>query len=223
MIRMRLDLARAKPRALRVGWPPGLLIVALFCVGLLGAGCNVLPVTPTSGLTQRDALDAFTLEGRFSLRHGDKNYSGRLSWRHDGANNALNNKLLLASPFGQGIAEITTGANGARLTMADGKTHAAADVETLTQQLLGYALPLAQLTDWIRGRGADATFAGLAGRDAYGRPLRLRHDNWRVSYEYDNDDAQALPARLFAENADGMELRLRIDEWSSLDGPGRDP
>ena len=49
---------------------------------------------------------------------------------------------------------------------------------------------------------------------AGGRPLRLLSADWRIDYEYDSDDAQALPARLFAQRADGAELRLRIDEWS---------
>jgi outer membrane lipoprotein LolB len=183
-------------------------VAILFCVFFLG-GCAGLLSCPESASPSRDTLTAFSLEGRFSLRCEDKNYSGRLSWRHSG----MNNELLLASPFGQGMAEVMTSENGARLTTADGKAYSAIDAETLTNQVLGYTLPLARLTDWVRGRGAAT---GAAELDAHGRLLRLRHEDWSVEYGYDNDDPQAPPSRIFAERVGGFELRLRIDEWTRL-------
>ena len=188
-----------------------LLAVALLSA-LLG-GCAVLSSSPS--VTRSDALDDFSLEGRFALRYEDKNYSGRLSWRHA----AAGDELLLASPFGQGLAQITTSARGAQLTMSDGQVYAAADSESLTRQVLGYPLPLARLTDWVRGRGA----AGVFELDGHGRPLRLRQDDWRIDYEYDSDDAQTLPSRLVALRDDGLELRLRIDEWAVPPPPEGSP
>ena len=176
---------------------------------VLISGCASLPSSPPSPPPAREALDAFSLEGRFSLRHENKNYSGKLSWRHQGADNTL----LLSSPFGQGMAEIATSENGAQLTTSDGKLYTAADTETLTQQVLGYPLPLTQLTDWVRGRD-DAP--GLSERDAFGRPLRLSHQDWRIEYGYEGDDPAAAPSRIFAERTGGLELRLKIDEWTSL-------
>jgi outer membrane lipoprotein LolB len=190
----------------------GGLLAAVVCAVLLAA-CAALPAPPAATSAARAVPSAFALEGRFSLRHEERNYSGHLSWRHAG----VNNEVLLSSPFGQGIAQVTTGDSGARLTTSDGRVFAAADAETLTQQVLGYPLPLAALSDWVRGRGAAA---GSAELDAYGRTLRLRHDGWRIDYAYDGDDPQALPARLFAERAGGLELRLRIDEWN--DDPPND-
>lgn len=182
--------------------------LAAAAVALLLAGCATVPEGGTT--VARDGLDDFAIEGRFSLRHEDKNYSGRLSWRHQGTSD----EVLLASPFGQGIAQITTGDAGAQLVTNDGKTYAAATSELLTRQVLGYPLPLAQLADWVRGRAALAFET-----DTQGRPLRLRDDAWRIDYEYDSDDAQALPSRLVAQRSDGVELRLRIDEWTALPTP----
>ena len=176
----------------------------LFLCVLLLCACSTLPSSP-----QRDTLDAFSLEGRFSLRHEDKSYSGRLSWKHAGANN----ELLLASPFGQGMADITTSENGAQLTTSDGKVYSAVDAETLIGQVLGYPLPLAQLTDWVRGR---STTAGDIEVDQHGRLLRLRQQDWRIDYDYESDDPQAPPSRIIAERIGGTELRLRIEEWNNL-------
>jgi outer membrane lipoprotein LolB len=186
--------------AIRIGW--------LLLFSVLLASCAGLAPAPRTEVPGRDALDNFALEGRFSLRYEDKSYSGRLSWRHD----SIRNELLLASPFGQGMAEISTDEGGARLTTSDGKLYSAPSVEELTSQVLGYPLPLAQLTDWIRGRAT----AGTRDTDGFGRLLRLRHEGWVVDFAYAADGPGEAPTRIIAERAGGFELRLRIDEWNSL-------
>lgn len=186
--------------AIRFGW-------LLLCSVLL-AGCAGLSPSPRVETPGRDALDNFALEGRFSLRHEDKSYSGRLSWKHEGSRN----ELLLASPFGQGMAEISTDEGGARLTTSDGKLFSASTVEELTTQVLGYPLPLAQLTDWIRGRAT----AGTRDTDSFGRLQRLRHEGWVIDFAYAADGGGEPPNRIIAERAGGFEIRLRIDEWNSL-------
>lgn len=200
------------------GWR-GVSRMVVLVFALLLAGCAATLPRPDGARLSGDQLDAFSLEGRFSLRQDERNHSGRLSWKHSGAGD----ELLLASPFGQGIAEIVVNADTATLTTNDGKTYSAADVPTLTEQILGYRLPLALLTDWVRGRNADAE---VVERDAHGRALRLRHEDWRIEYGYDGDDPQAPPGRLFAERAGALgtfELRLRIDEWSTLKTPESQP
>lgn len=192
------------------------LRAAILSGALLLAGCAGMAPVPVSNLSARDAMETFSLEGRFSLRQEEKNHSGRMSWRHA----ATGDELLLASPFGQGVAEISVGRNGATLTTSDGRAYAAADAQALTEQVLGYSLPLALLADWVRGRSLPEQ---VAERDALGRPLRLRHEDWFIEYGYDSDDPQALPGRLFAERVGAFELRLKIDEWNGLEQGGRKP
>lgn len=187
-------------------------------LGLLGlSACTSLQPSASGTLSmQRDRLQSFSIEARFSLRHEEKSYTGRLSWRHAGSQD----DLLLASPFGQGMARIASDANGVRLTASDGSLHQATDTETLTKQVLGFPLPLKNLADWVRGRRSDA---GFEAQDAFGRPLRVRRDGWQIDYEYDSDDPQALPGRLFIEREGVLELRLRIDEWNALRDEGARP
>ena len=194
--------------ARRSGWR---LLGALFVVLCLSACASLSPSTENGLLPQRNQLQSFALEGRFSLRHEDKSYTGRLSWRHVGEQD----ELLLASPFGQGMAEIVSDAAGVRLMTSDGKSYVASDAEVLTQQILGYPLPLNRLLDWVRGRSPASD---LEASDSLGRPLRLRQHAWRIDYEYDSDDPQALPGRLFVQHEGVLELRLRIDEWRALNG-----
>ncbi|MDR1934201.1 MAG: lipoprotein insertase outer membrane protein LolB [Candidatus Accumulibacter sp.] len=157
----------------------------------------------------RGALEAFLLEARFSVRQDEQHHSGRLTWRHT----AGGDELLLASPFGQGLAEIVAADGRATLTTSDGQVFAASDVPSLSERVLGYRLPLDHLADWVRGRAADAE---VLARDAPGRPLRLRFEDWRIEYAYDGDDPAALPVLLVAGRCEGFELRLRIDQWSAL-------
>ena len=184
-------------------------IVIVVFASLL-AGCAALPTSaPGPAALSRNALDDFVIEGRFSLRQDEQSHSGRLRWKHAGRSD----EDLLASPFGQGVAEIVADARSALLTTSDGKTYSAMDAESLTEQVLGYRLPLSLLADWVRGRLAPES---IAERDALGRPIAMRHEDWRVDYEYDSDAPDALPGRLFAERIGVFELRLRIDEWTRL-------
>ena len=184
-------------------------IVIVVSASLL-AGCAALPTTaPDAAALSRHALDDFMIEGRFSVRQDEQNHSGRLRWKHAGGSD----EVLLASPFGQGVAEIVADARSATLTTSDGKMYSAADTESLTEQVLGYRLPLSLLADWVRGRLVPER---IAERDALGRPVAMRHEDWRVAYEYDSDAPDALPGRLFAERIGVFELRLRIDEWTRL-------
>ncbi len=181
----------------------GLLVAALAL-----AACGGQPLRPPQPPTtlQRDQLHDFVLVGRFALRQAAQSYAGRIEWHHGGEGD----RLLLASPFGQGMAEIVGDASGARLRRSDGSEETAASSDELLQTVLGQPIGLDRLLTWLRGNHAgDARIE----RDALGRPLRLQHEDWRIAYEYDDDTPQALPGRIFVERADGFVLRLRIDEW----------
>lgn len=193
----------------------GVAYVALLTLLLMLGGCTLLvpspPPTPQAAAT-RAVRQAFSLDARFSLRSEGKSYSGKLSWQHDGANNVL----LLSSPLGQGMAEIRTDVAGARLTTSDGKAYVAKDVEALTRQVLGYTLPVTQLTEWVQGANGD----DVLRHDEGGRPLERRQAAWHVGYTYGGDDPAALPMLVEVEQTGGIELRLRVDEWGGGEAVG---
>jgi len=184
---------------------------AVLLLALIGlAACASAPPSgEQASPVRRDELHAFSLAGRFSLRHEGQSYTGRLDWRHADDSD----ELLLSSPLGQAMAEIVSHPDGARLHHGDGKTQTAASADELLQAVLGYPLPLDKLADWVRARSPQG---GTMTVDALGRPLRLQDEDWRIAYEYDNDEAQALPGRLFVERETLLELRLRIDQWLPL-------
>jgi outer membrane lipoprotein LolB len=151
---------------------------------LLLAGC----AAPGYLLPAQDVQ--FELSGRIAVRYRDDAGSGNISWRHA----ASTDELLLTSPLGQGIARITRNGEEIALLMQDGKEHKASDAEALTEQVLGFRVPLAGLADWVRGRPAP----------------ELEARGWKV--EYQGYDAERRPTRLRITYP-GIELRLAISEW----------
>lgn len=178
--------------------------------GLLLAGCASVPPT-VSGLPARGEVRDFGIEARFALRltrpyEAPQSASGRLSWQHaDGSD-----RILVADPLGQGIAEIERTAAGAELRTGDGKVRRADDAAALLREATGYPLPLGELPAWLLGRPSAS---GLLTTDAAGRPLRLSDAGWQIEYGYESDAAGALPSRLTLRRGDDIEVRLRIEEW----------
>lgn len=173
--------------------PRVLLSLALF---LLGACAQLETRVP-------DDVQ-FDLAGRLAVRYGDEGFSGNLAWRH--ARSA--DELLITSSLGAGVARLVRDGETIVLSTAEPKEYRGSDAEALTEQVLGFRLPVAGLSDWVRGRPSGGTVA----RTEYGDDGRLRsleQAGWRVDYlEY----AGRLPARMRLAYP-GLELRLAISQW----------
>ena len=174
-----------------------LLRVLAVAAALLCAACAELSRAPDGGFE-------FELTARFAARYRDEAATGILAWRHREAHD----EVLLSSPFGQGLARISREGEAVTLVAGDDKRYTAADAETLTEQVLGFRLPLRGLADWVRARAAsDAPAVAEYAQD--GRLLSLEQHGWRIEYSiYEG----ARPTRLKLSYP-GLELRLAISEW----------
>lgn len=151
----------------------------------------------------------FVLEARFSVTSGEERHAGRLFWRHA----ADGDLMRLMSPLGTVVAEIDLTPGLARLRTADRQIVEAADATSLIRRVIGIALPIDRLADWVRARPAEFS---TVERDAAGRPRLIREEAWRISYEYGESGdgaSERLPVRLVAAQEGGPELRLRIENW----------
>ena len=174
-------------------------------------GCAT--VSPVS-LPARQTLVRFAIDARFAWREtrpdgSSHSAGGRLEWLH----REQEDRILIANPLGIGLAEIEHSPTGSRLRTGDGREFSAADPETLLLDATGQTLPIRRLPDWLLGRPAAG---GQLQTDAQARPIRLDEAGWRIDYLYEQTDADALPAQLIAQRADGATLRLRIEAWRSL-------
>ncbi|HEY6720250.1 MAG TPA: lipoprotein insertase outer membrane protein LolB, partial [Burkholderiales bacterium] len=119
----------------------------------------------------------FELSGRVAVRYGKDAASGRIFWRHS----SDTDELLITSPFGQGIARLNRNGDQFRLLTGDQKEYRADDAESLTEQALGWRIPLAGLSDWVQARPSPARPAEVRGE--VNRDLELWQDGWHVTYE----------------------------------------
>lgn len=188
----------------------GRRILPMAAAGLL-AGCAALTPVPES-IPERPAradIAAFRLSGRVAVRNADQSFSAHIAWRHgpDGSEH-----VLLSTPLGQGLAELTADRSGARLATADRQDYVAPDLDALSEQAFGAPLPLSRLPRWALGQVPEPP-ADLA-LDPQGRVLRFSEQGWRVAYlAYESEAPAALPTLIQVRRED-LELRLKVDRWN---------
>lgn len=192
---------RSDRHAPRFGW-----VIAAAMV----AACTTAPLEmrPDSGTAaERSTMEAsFSIEGRVSVVYGSDSLAGKIAWNHRPARD----EISLASPLGNQLALIVRDDTGVVLTDSRQQQFRAIDVEALTEQQLGWRLPLAGLTDWVRAR---ATAAGVSRRDAAGRLMNLSEAGWEIEFSYESDAARQ-PRRLVMRYTGAerpLEIRLVID------------
>ena len=147
----------------------------------------------------------FELSGRVAVRHGKDAASGKIFWRHSDDSD----ELLITSALGQGIARISRERDQFRLVTGDRKEYRADNAEDLTEQALGWRLPLAGLSDWVRGRASPGRPAEMRGEVDKG--LELWQDGWHVAY---GEFREGRPFRL-RMSRENLEITLVVDQWTN--------
>ena len=146
----------------------------------------------------------FDLSGRLAARYRNEAFTGNLAWRHA----ASADEMLITSTLGAGVARIVREGKTVILTTAEPREYRAADAEALTEEVLGFRVPLAGLADWVQGKPSTESPAS-AEYAPDGRLLSLQQRGWNVEYlEYQG----SRPSRMRLTYP-GIELRLAISEW----------
>lgn len=194
---------------------------AIWLLLSLLAGCASQAVAPTQTsvppaaqhrFATLQAVQSFDVEAKLAVQYAGKGYTARLEWQHSPALDTLR----IFSPLGQQVALIERSAHSVTLTDQSGNTHQAADVSSLTAQLLGWRLPLTGLSQWILG-APHINSPFQASYLAQGEPARLMQDQWQIDYD-DYREVQlqgvqsSLPhiTRLQQQN---VRLKLVIQHW----------
>lgn len=178
-------------------WP--VRLAALLAAVLLGA-CAPLP-SQDAAAPLGPPLDRFVAEGRISLKQAERRDHLRFRWEHSPEADSL----LLMSPLGQGLAELSRDAGGARLAQPNRPPLAAPDLRQLSQDVFGTALPFEALVDWLRGARPER--GGLV-------------DGWRVEVSETSPHRQRLLLRVLEARREDVELKLIVDQWD--DGESND-
>ena len=187
------------------------------CVLLIG--CASLP----RSASDRDAAIAAdrAIEGRISVRYKDlerdheESLSGRFDWSERG--DAI--ELALLDPLGQTVALIRSSPAGASIRFRDGRVVEGATPEALTQQTLGWTVPMRGLAAWLDGHPAST--APSTAIEGHAINERFRQDGWSIAFtppvEYGGEGADAKPRRIdlsYAGPPVEIEMRLIVDRRS---------
>ena len=182
------------------------LAVSIASAALLTA-CATSPRSPADrAYSGRFAVTTALGEQRESV-------SGRFSLEVRGPQQIIE----VASPLGTTVARIEIEPGGARATGARMQEVRGADADALTEQLLGWPLPVSGLADWIEGRPVPQRSARIE-RDG-DRIVLIEQDGWVIRLsEY--LEGTARPRRLVLERPAGVDtpsvtLRLIVDELGS--------
>ncbi|MBI5861401.1 MAG: outer membrane lipoprotein LolB [Rhodocyclales bacterium] len=172
-------------------------------IALLGlAACAELPapIPPATTESAQPVLGPpllrFVADGRIALRSGERHDHLRFHWEHSPEHDSV----LLLSPLGQGLAELTRDASGARLTQPHQPPRVASDLRLLAQDVLGTPLPLEALADWLRGAHPE---------------LQGAVDGWQVTVSETTPYRQRRLLRVLEARREQSELKLIVDEWEA--------
>ena len=151
----------------------------------------------------------FAFNGRVATMHDGERSSAGVRWTHRGTED----EILLLAPLGKTMARIHGDGQTVSLE-ADGKFHVASDAESLTEQILGWHLPMSGMRYWVLALPAYGSQADIQ-RDEQGKISVMHQDGWEIRYQkYAGEEKDSLPMRMVLLR-DGMELKLLIDEWEA--------
>lgn len=156
-------------------------------------------------------ISTFALNGRIAILTEKKGFSGSMRWHH----HAEGDEIGFYSPMGTQLGQISAGADGVTLTTNDKKTYSAVDAETLTQETLGWSLPMTGLSDWVLGRPTPGEAQMLAW-DTSGHILRMRQNGWEIEYpQYMEAEGRQLPGKIVMKS-EKLDLKLVVEQWVGI-------
>jgi outer membrane lipoprotein LolB len=183
----------------------------LLALALTGACTTTLPL-PSGTRTYRSDV---RLGGRLSVSYRaagkPESLQGKFLWVQRGEE--IDIELL--TPLGQTIARIAIAPGRARIEQSGGDVREAASIDQLTEQTLGWTLPVNGLRYWLQGFMPDAR--GQLASVTPDQSGTLRGDGWKLRYvSWQADGSTAMPKRIdFTRDTAQSELALRvvIDRW----------
>lgn len=189
----------------RIGW----FVVVLVTI----TGCSLLQRAPQ--MTVPD-VGGFVVKGRLAVRQGDDGFASSFLWQHAIGRDEID----LWGTLGQGHSRLVGDANEVTIYTSKGEVYREPDPEAGMQRWLGFVLPLAALTHWIRGEQAPGYPVSERNADANGDLALLEQLAWRIEFSgyAQRDDGRRLPTRIIATRGD-IKVTLLPGEWSFAASP----
>lgn len=151
----------------------------------------------------------WSLRGRLGVSDGRDSGSGSLEWTQRG--DVF--RFTVHAPVTGKTWTLSGDTGHARLEGLRDQPIDADDAQYLLARELGWNVPVAYLTQWVRGLRASPE-ARVMFRDD-GLPGEIDEAGWKVEYlDYDSAQDPPLPTRVFASRGD-YRVRLAVRAWDS--------
>ena len=157
---------------------------------------------------QLKARTHWTINARIGVSNGKDGGSGDLVWTQNGDRY----EFTVHAPVTGRTWKLSGDAHEAVLEGVDPQPAADSDPERLLRERLGWDMPLAQLSAWVRGMRASGS--ANVEYDAQNLPASIEQSGWKVEYrEWLSDRDPPLPRKLFASRGNAR-VRVAIESWS---------
>lgn len=162
-------------------------------------------------LQRISVIQSFSLKGRIGVQTDKQGFSGGLQWLH----HQNTDEISLYSPLGGQVSSIERTQDKVTLVDAQGNSISAVDAETLTQNILGWQLPLTGLADWSLGRPTGSPIQASTW-DEQGRLITLKQDSWDIGYsDYMEFEGYQLPSKIVLKSTK-VNIKLIVENRDSI-------
>lgn len=174
---------------------------------LVFSSIALLTACASNPLGQKDTSPSTVFErsGRFAISvdrfgGGHDAVQGGFQWRETEQQLWLD----LINPMGSTLARVEVSANEALLRYPNGEVEYATTPDVLVEQLLGYAVPVEEMRQWLRGQTGATSIA--AEQIENGQMQYFEQNGWRVRMQrYDH-----LGPRLLQMNRSQPQHNLSV-------------
>lgn len=188
-------------------------IFIVFLVISILSGCAVKPPTTTQWQTHQAQLKKikhFTAKGKVALISPEQRVSAQFFWEQKGEEMSLR----LTHFLGSTLFKLDIKPGVAVLTDNEGTRHVGKNAQALLLELTGVALPVNDMTQWIKGLPSENNEYSLGQGNRLASLFEKSHGaGWKVQYNaYDPNTKNLLPSKIqMIQN--NQKVNLVISQW----------
>ena len=198
-------------------------LLLLSLVSILAA-CAKNPPLPSSAddtlpkyqsqLEQLADVSNWEIKGRISIQTTEEAFSASFKWRR-----LIDyQRIEITGMLGQQYAILEITPDESLLTVQDREPVVAKDIDELMWSQVGFTIPVALLTDWIKALPNESTQQSIRINEE-GMIREMSFQNWSVTYKkykvYPDYGNLLLPSRTTVTN-DRETIKLAIKTWQPL-------
>lgn len=158
------------------------------------------------------AMLRWEAKGKLGVRSPRENGSANLTWQQAHSNY----RIHLSGPLGAGATVISGSPGGVSLQRGSDPAVFSPNPAQLTDQIMGWPLPVSEMLYWVRGLAAPGAYSGQQ-KNAQGMLQSLQQSGWQLNFSgYQPVGPYQLPTRIKAttnQAAGPVNVTVVIKEW----------